>query len=242
MDIQWLTAPHPSTLGPADLHLWLIPGGPGDDHDGGEDDDSPVERARLAALWPLLSPPERERATRLRLARHRHAYLRAHAGLRLILARYLGQAPERIHFTPGPQGKPSVVGGVEFNLTTSGDLALVAVRRDQAVGIDCERINSHRDMIAIAQRLFAAREIEQLQACDLEERPQLFTRFWTGLEARVKYTGRGLFHPPLTRTVEPDIQHFIPQPGYFAAIASPDLPPLAAWRTHRLSLPGSASG
>lgn len=242
MDIQWLTAPHPSTLGPADLHLWLIPGGPGDDHDGGEDDDSPVERARLAALWPLLSPPERERATRLRLARHRHAYLRAHAGLRLILARYLGKAPERIHFTPGPQGKPSVVGGVEFNLTTSGDLALVAVRRDQAVGIDCERINSHRDMIAIAQRLFAAREIEQLQACDLEERPQLFTRFWTGLEARVKYTGRGLFHPPLTRTVEPDIQHFIPQPGYFAAIASPDLPPLAAWRTHRLSLPGSASG
>ena len=242
MDIQWLTAPHPSTLGPADLHLWLIPGGPGDDHDKGENDDSPVERARLAALWPLLSPPERERATRLRLARHRHAYLRAHAGLRLILARYLGQAPERIHFTPGPQGKPSVVGGVEFNLTTSGDLALVAVRRDQAVGIDCERINSHRDMIAIAQRLFAAREIEQLQACDLEERPQLFTRFWTGLEARVKYTGRGLFHPPLTRTVEPDIQHFIPQPGYFAAIASPDLPPLAAWRTHRLSLPGSASG
>lgn len=242
MDIQWLTAPHPSTLGPADLHLWLIPGGPGDDHDGGEVDDSPVERARLSALWPLLSPPERERATRLRLARHRHAYLRAHAGLRLILARYLGKAPERIHFTPGPQGKPSVVGGVEFNLTTSGDLALVAVRRDQAVGIDCERINSHRDMIAIAQRLFAAREIEQLQACDLEERPQLFTRFWTGLEARVKYTGRGLFHPPLTRTVEPDIQHFIPQPGYFAAIASPDLPPLAAWRTHRLSLPGSASG
>ena len=242
MDIHWLTAPHPSTLGPADLHLWLIPGGPGDDHDGGEVDDSPVERARLSALWPLLSPPERERATRLRLARHRHAYLRAHAGLRLILARYLGQAPERIHFTPGPQGKPSVVGGVEFNLTTSGDLALVAVRRDQAVGIDCERINSHRDMIAIAQRLFAAREIEQLQACDLEERPQLFTRFWTGLEARVKYTGRGLFHPPLTRTVEPDIQHFIPQPGYFAAIASPDLPPLGAWRTHRLSLPGSASG
>ena len=242
MDIHWLTAPHPSTLGPADLHLWLIPGGPGDDHDGGEVDDSPVERARLSALWPLLSPPERERATRLRLARHRHAYLRAHAGLRLILARYLGKAPERIHFTPGPQGKPSVVGGVEFNLTTSGDLALVAVRRDQAVGIDCERINPHRDMIAIAQRLFAAREIEQLQACDLEERPQLFTRFWTGLEARVKYTGRGLFHPPLTRTVEPDIQHFIPQPGYFAAIASPDLPPLAAWRTHRLSLPGSASG
>ena len=242
MDIQWHTAPFPATLGPADLHLWLISGGPVDDRGGGEDDDSPEAHARLVALWPLLSPPEQERATRLRLARHRHAYLRAHAGLRLILARYLGQAPERIRLTPGPQGKPAVTGDLEFNLTTSGDLALVAVRRDQPVGVDCERITPHRDMIAIAQRLFAAGEIEQLQACDLEERPQLFTRFWTGLEARVKFTGHGLFHHPLSRTVEPDIQHFIPQPGYLAAIASPDLPPLPAWRTHRLSLPGSASG
>ncbi len=131
---------------------------------------------------------------------------------------------------------------MEFNLTTSGDLALIAVRLGHPVGVDCERINPHRDMIAIARRLFSADEIEQLQACEPLERPQLFTCFWTALEARVKLTGSGLFHPSLATSGEPDVRHFIPQPGYLAAIASPDLPPRSAWQTHRLSLPGLTRG
>ncbi len=242
MDIHWLTSPLPPRLERSDLHLWLIPCGPEGDGSGGHGQDIPESGARGAALWPLLSSHEQERASRFRLDRHRHAYLCAHAGLRLILAHYLGQAPEVIRFTRGPHGKPAVAGPVEFNLTTSGDLALVAVRLGHAVGIDCERINPHRDMIAIARRLFSAHEIEQLQACDPQERPRLFTRFWTALEARVKLTGSGLFHPPLATSGEPDVRHFIPQPGYLAAIASPDLPPRSAWQTHRLSLPGLARG
>lgn len=242
MDIHWLTSPLPPRLERNDLHLWLIPGGPEIDGSGGHGDDLPESGETRAALWPLLSCHEQERASRFRLDHHRHAYLCAHAGLRLILASYLEQAPEEIRFTRGPHGKPAVAGPVDFNLTTSGDLALVAVRLGHPVGVDCERINPHRDMIAIARRLFSAREIERLQACDRLERPRLFTCFWTALEARVKLNGSGLFHPPLATTEEPDIRHFIPQPGYLAAIASPDLPPRSAWQTQRLSLPGLARG
>ncbi|NCA87737.1 MAG: 4'-phosphopantetheinyl transferase superfamily protein [Gammaproteobacteria bacterium] len=242
MDISWLTSPLSPSLGRADLHLWLIPCGPGDDSGLDQGEITPEEPITLSVLWPLLSRTEQERARRLRLFHHRQAYLCAHAGLRLILAQYLEQPPERICFIRGPQGKPAVAGPVEFNLTTSGDLALVAVRLGHPVGVDCERINPHRDMVAIARRLFAASEIEQLQACDTLERPRLFTRFWTALEARVKLNGCGLFHPPLVATGEPEIRHFIPQPGYIAAIASLDLPPLNTWQTHRLSLPDSARG
>lgn len=238
--LSWHTAPLPP-LGRTDLHLWLIDCGKGEIQGRGNDDNTPEEIETRIRLWPLLSPGEQERASRLRLDHHRHAYIKAHGGLRLILARYLEQPPERIIFTLGPQGKPGVAGPVEFNLTTSGDLALVAVRQGHPVGIDCERIRPNRDELAIARRLFSPNEIEQLQACDALERPQLFTRFWTALEARVKLDGRGLFQPSTTSTGEHEIIHFIPQPGYLAAITSPVIPPLSTWRTLFLSLTNMAS-
>ncbi len=258
--LNWLDATPSPPLGPMDLHVWLIPPGDSDGNDpsrpvgpgGVASPDGPrVEEGRWPAdpnqpldegadaspLWALLSTPEQGRASRIRLPRQRKAYLRAHAGLRLILAGYLGQAPERIAFERGPQGKPSLPGAVEFNLTTSGDLALVALRWRWPLGIDCERTQANRDHLAIARRLFAPDEVEHLLGATAEDRPSLFTRYWTALEARVKLDGRGLFQPPPPAAVPGEVIHFTPQAGYLAAIASPQPPPLASWSAWRLMFP-----
>ena len=204
-------------LAPGELHLWKIPCG----QDGGD-----PER-----LWPSLSAAEQCRADRFKPPGHRETYIRAHAGLRHILSPYLGMAPSAIPFEQGPQGKPWVAGPLEFNLTTTRDLALVALRRDEPVGIDCERISGHRDMLAIGQRVFSAAEQARLQEAPATERPLLFTLFWTALEARVKLNGQGLFQPPASLAHAPAVvAHFVPHRDYLAAIAGTQLPPRIAWK------------
>lgn len=220
--LPWVAASPAPLLGPQDLQIWIIPCGA----DNGDPE----------ALCPLLSGAEQARADRRLAPGHRAAYIRAHAGLRLILAAPLATPPARIEFQQGPQGKPAVAGPLEFNLTTSGDLALVALRWHQPVGIDCERLTNNRNLLAIARRLFSPDEVQRLVAADTAERPEVFTRYWTALEASVKHAGRGLFQPPDPAAPPPDIHHFSPHPGYLAAIASLDLPPPASWTAWRLAL------
>jgi 4'-phosphopantetheinyl transferase len=222
--LPWTAASPAPLLGPQELQIWIIPCGA----DNGDPE----------ALWPLLSGAERVRADRLLAPGHRAAYIRAHAGLRLILAAPLATPPELIEFQQGPQGKPAVAGPLEFNLTTSGDLALVALCWNRAVGIDCERPTANRNLLGIAHRLFSASEVAQLLAATEAERPAFFTHFWTALEASVKLDGRGLFQPAAPGGTPPDIIHFAPQPGYVAALASREPPPLAAWTVRRLLFPG----
>lgn len=218
--LPWFASTPTPPLGSQDLQLWIIPCG--------------AENGDPATLCPLLSAEEQARAARLLAPGHRDAYIRAHAGLRLILAPPLATSPALISLQQGPQGKPAVAGPLEFNLTTSGDLALVALRWAWPIGIDCERLSDNRDLLGIARRLFTPSEVAGLLAVEEAERPALFTRFWTALEANVKLTGGGLFHPAAIQNPLPDIIHFSPQPGYMAALASQKTPPLTSWTVRRL--------
>jgi len=209
-------------LAPGELHVWKIPC----DREGGDPGPS----------WSSLSAAEQSRADRFKSSGHRETYIRTHAGLRLILSLYLGIPPAAIPFQQDPLGKPSVAALLEFNLTTTPDLALVALRREQAVGIDCERITRHRDMLAIGRRVFSPDALAQLQDAPETERPLLFTLFWTALEARVKMNGQGLFQPRKSLiSSPPPVVHFVPQRDYLAAIAGTHLPPLTEWKAWRLA-------
>jgi phosphopantetheinyl transferase len=56
----------------------------------------------------------------------------------------VNERPDRLTFTAGPHGKPSLtdragpVESVRFNLAHSDDSALIAVARDREVGVDVE--------------------------------------------------------------------------------------------------------
>jgi 4'-phosphopantetheinyl transferase superfamily len=94
-----------------------------------------------------------------------------------ILCKYVG-APELVR---DGNGKPQLVGGaLHFNLSHSGELALVAVS-DAPVGVDIEQHRAIADPVAFARRL-------QFETTD----PHELMRSWCRKEAWLKAQGIGL--------------------------------------------------
>lgn len=179
----WRPPPHPP-LSAGEVHVWRI--------------------ALDAAPEPhvaLLSADERQRAARFLRDEHRRRYVVAHAGLRLVLAGYLDVAPEDLAFDVAEHGKPSLRplaashAGLEFNLSHSAEIALVAVARDRVVGVDVERW-SEVEHLELAERFFSNAEREALRALDgaAEQLDAGFFAAWTRKEAYLKATGAGIVH------------------------------------------------
>ncbi len=136
------------------------------------------------ALADALSPDELARAQRFVSPVHRARYITQHAIVRALLARYLGVAPAAIAFTRGPRGKPAVA-GLAHNLSHTDDVALLAVARDVAVGVDIERFAADIDPHELARTVLAPAEA----ACTDR---RAFLRIWCRKEACLKATGLGL--------------------------------------------------
>jgi 4'-phosphopantetheinyl transferase len=96
-------------------------------------------------LDDLLGADERARAERIVPARKRVLWARSRGVLRALLGRYLDRDPRDLRFALGPHGKPALAhdgadeGDLRFNLSHSGDLALVAVSAGREIGVDIER-------------------------------------------------------------------------------------------------------
>jgi 4'-phosphopantetheinyl transferase len=147
-----------------------------------------------------LSVEERERASRFRHSVDRARFVAAHGALRAILGRCLGVGPGCLRFSYGRFGKPALGGplgasSVEFNLSHSGDLALVAASFGRRLGIDLERIDASRSGQEIAERFFSTREIAALRALPRERQTDAFFACWTRKEAYLKARGDGLSFP-----------------------------------------------
>ncbi|NEV60913.1 4'-phosphopantetheinyl transferase superfamily protein [Thiorhodococcus minor] len=225
--LHWTRAASHPPLAPEELHLWRIRA----DRRG----------ADLSRCLPCLGARQRDRAERMRHAGYRERYIRAQAGLRRILAGYVDAAPERIAFCYGPAGKPYLEAGdlgLAFNLSTTGDLALVGVRLglspERELGVDCEWIRPRIDIFGVAERMLAPETVEALRRTPEPEQLDRFYRAWTALEADAKCDGRGLFRPRAPEAPRPMVRNCIPEDGYVAALASPTLPHRAAWRAFDL--------
>ncbi len=202
------------------------------------------------AFADVLARHELERAARLLDPREGYRFALARRGLRMILGRETACAPHDIRFEVGEHGKPALIrgettpgDGLSFNLSHSGDLALLAVSRDGCVGVDVERV---RDVdLRIARRFFTVREAEAIAAAGGQpEQLAAFFRIWTAKEAVVKATGEGILRgldtfefagradgeasvvaskpgglpPPDAR-----VRWFAPADGYAAAVAAIDV-------------------
>ena len=157
-----------------------------------------VTDARPAHLG-LLSDDERERAGRFRHARAYSHFVLGRATLRQILSDYLDRDPAGIFFDYGAHGKPSLSDeaetGLHFNLSHSHELAVLAMTRGRAVGVDVEQINPERATDEIARRFFSAFEWGALQQLPAKQRTAAFFRCWTSKEAFIKLIGDGLTFP-----------------------------------------------
>ena len=155
-----------------------------------------VWRAALDAPgWPgaeELPAEERERAAGFRREQPARRWLAARWALRRVLERYLDRPAAAIELEVAERGKPRLRDGVlEFNLSHSAGLALVAVTDGRAVGVDVELIE--------------------------ERRPLAFYEDWVRKEARLKCLGVGLGAPPSPAEVA--VSPLDVCPGYAAAVA-----------------------
>ena len=196
-------------------------------------------------LRGILSDYELVRAGRLRFERDQKRFIAARGILRMILGRYLGENPQKIHFEYLPNGKPvlSTKPGsdtLRFNLSHSGEMALYAVARGRNIGVDIERIRDDVAVEQIADKFFSHDEISSLGNSHKKKRNEVFFRYWTRKEAFLKATGEGISFPmeqfdvslmnetdlspiifPGDKTESPlwYVQDLFPGAGYAAAIA-----------------------
>jgi 4'-phosphopantetheinyl transferase len=171
------------------------------------EDEVHVWRADLESIgsdesrWrKVLSPDETTRASRFHFTIDRERFVAARALLRTILAGYLAVRPGDLSFAYSKKEKPSLAplhaaGGIEFNVSHSGGIALYAFTRGRELGIDIEQIRNDFEVEPIARRFFSAYEQQQLTDFPVPERVGAFFRCWTRKEAYIKATGDGLSLP-----------------------------------------------
>jgi 4'-phosphopantetheinyl transferase len=213
-------------------------------------------RIPLGQPEAVLAPDERARAARFHFDRDRYRFVMCRAWLRTILAGLVGAAPNEVAFTYGKHGKPALAApwnasGIQFNLTHTRNLALIAVARDIELGIDVEYARPLPDARQIAARYFSPRERGALDRLPPGVELAVFYTIWTRKEACLKAAGMGLSYPPERidvgaaaadpiRFLSPSgnasdapawaVRSFNPTDGYVAAIASPNgLPDPEAW-------------
>ena len=151
--------------------------------------------AIATAARGTLSDAERDRADRFYFEADRRRYMIAHAALRLLLGAYTGTRPERLSFAEADRRKPvlaSPASDLHFNLTHSGGLAVLAVTRDAALGVDVERLRPLAERDLVAKRSFSCSEYARLQDLAPDARDLGFLLGWTRKEACVKALGDGL--------------------------------------------------
>src|SRR5579864_5414171 len=123
--------------------------------------------ANAESKWrELLSSDERERSVRFHFQRDRQRYCATRAILRTLLGAYLQTAPHQLSFQYSDKGKPGLAASyrdrLAFNVSHSGEFALLGFAQFGEIGVDIEEVRDDFDSAAIARRFFSAREQEQL--------------------------------------------------------------------------------
>lgn len=185
----WLARPLDERARPllagGELHIWST-----DLEHAARIDVADVDRLNV------LSHEELERARRVIRPHARRRWLQARAFLRSLLASYLEQDPRQLVFSTHGRGKPVLTERgnrmLHFSLSHSGQLAVCALSRMCAVGIDVQLTPSEASARRLARRLLGPEQTARLDLLEPGEHRRQALRAWTALEAESKRTGAGL--------------------------------------------------
>lgn len=144
----------------------------------------------------ILSENEQQRFLTQRLPKGQLQFLLTRIVLRHLFSVYhVGHHPGYWRFGKSETGRPQVdraQSSLEFNLTHTDNILLIAVANSGSPGIDAERLGRFVDVSAIASRYFSSTEAQQMLETAPELKNELFLRMWTLKESAVKATGLGL--------------------------------------------------
>lgn len=161
----------------------------------------PLGRAHdVAALRAILPSDTLARIERAGDVVSQRAAITSRAVLRLLLARYTQIPANELRLVPGKNGKPNLdsaqnTSGITFNFSDSRDMALVAVARSRALGVDVEQVREVEYAMKIAQRYFAPEEAAELNNVSDAGRSRAFLEFWARHEAVVKARSGTIWKP-----------------------------------------------
>jgi 4'-phosphopantetheinyl transferase len=189
-------------------------------------------------LARALSHDERERAARFHFERDRTAFTTARGALRALVGRYLDYPPEGVVFAYRERGKPHLAtpaGGLRFNVSHSGDVALIAFAQDREVGVDIERTRAVHDLRGLAKLSFSHDEYATWCGLAPGEQPEAFFSCWSRKEAFIKATGEGI-----SQLADFDVTLRPGEPARLLRVAG-DSPAQPRWFLHDLpAVPGYA--
>jgi 4'-phosphopantetheinyl transferase len=190
----------------------------------------------IAQCMELLSSDEQLRAGRFHFERDRRRFIVARGVLRMLLGNHLDIAPAAVAFGYTQHGKPFVINPasqIHFNLSHSGERALIALSISRELGVDIEDLNREIDYSELATRFFAPRECAALMRIAESNRKRAFVTCWTRKEALVKAMGGGLSLPldQFEVTLDPDVA---PRVLDFAVPAYE----IVDWKLHSIAVGG----
>ncbi|HEY3025905.1 MAG TPA: 4'-phosphopantetheinyl transferase superfamily protein [Pyrinomonadaceae bacterium] len=182
--LNWDSPPSEVIASEDEVHVWRVP----------------LNDSRITELRSMLGPDECARADRFHFDRDRNHFIVARTSLRTILGAYIKKNPAELSFSYSRYGKPSLFGepaanGLSFNLSHANELALIAVTRNRAIGVDIEFIRPEFASEEIAERFFSRLEVSELRALPADRQSEAFFNCWTRKEAYIKARGEGMSLP-----------------------------------------------
>ena len=185
---NWESPPPHLSLKANDLHVWRLP--------------FPELTGWVEDAAVILSEDEQSKAERFRFEKDRTQSILSRGALRTLLSRYLGVDPAAVHFKYSPADKPELADPVphlghpfSFNLSHSGDFALIAIAGLPVVGIDVESIRPDFATAETAARFFSPLEVRLLFSLPVQDQSAAFFECWSRKEAYIKAVGDGLSIP-----------------------------------------------
>ena len=150
-----------------------------------------------AACEALLSPNELQQADSFRFDKGRQRFVLGRGMMRAAIGKALGIAARDVPLRFSGHGKPHLPDAhvVQFNLSHSGELIVLAVTRKAQIGVDVEAFRHLPRRDQIAKEILGSDESSQYEALSDGERQTAFFTIWTRKEAIVKAVGRGLCFP-----------------------------------------------
>jgi 4'-phosphopantetheinyl transferase len=189
--------------------------------------------AYTAQSWrSVLSHSEWEKAMRFRMPADQIRSTVTRGVLKTLLSHYLQLPLTSLEFTQNQFGKPSLPGApIEFNVSHSGDYALLAFAGESPVGIDIEYIKGDRVVSDLAQRVLSPAEFARFTLLPESDRKKVFFQIWTLKESVLKAIGSGLSVPPEHFEIA-----FYPAAPKLLSAATKEIPDVSEWTLRSLTI------
>lgn len=142
-----------------------------------------------------LSADEKVRAKRILIEKARLEFIENRMIMRNILSEYLDIPSAKIEFIYNSYGKPLLKNNkmnLQFNLSHSNGVGILAVSIGKNIGVDIEYENDSIDFRSVARTQFSTAENKYFEQLNYMEKKEAFYRIWTMKEAFVKAVGEGL--------------------------------------------------